>query len=101
MKLLLEIRSIDLDSTDLDEAVAALAYAKTIISEYGVQAIPAPDWLTEKVGELDREVKMKRRDLLMRRRAAALARQATYKSREEKQRDAAAEIAEIDKLLSQ
>jgi hypothetical protein len=99
--MLLEIRKLSVESIDLDEAVAALAMTKSISAEYNVQGVPAPEWLTERIGELDREVKSRKRDYLQRALKAAQARQATLKTREEKAAETQAEIDRLNKLLAQ
>jgi hypothetical protein len=99
MDLLVTIRNFSVDSSDLDDAVAMLATAKVVAAEYGAQSVPAPEWLTEKIGELSGEVKSRRRDYLERALKAQKLKLDAYKTREQKREDAAVEIARLEELL--
>lgn len=99
MNLLHEIRNFNADAVNLDDAVATLAVGKSVVAEWTAQGIPAPDWLTEKVGEIGREVKARHRDFLERALREALARKTALKTREQKAADTDAEIARLQALL--
>ena len=97
--MLIEIRSVDVDSIDLDDAVAALAVAKMITAEYTLLRVPAPAWLTEKLDELQRNVKARHRDYLERALKVAKQKRDAFKTREEKAADVNAEIAHLEAAL--
>jgi hypothetical protein len=99
VNLLHDIKNFNADAVNLDDAVATLAVGKAIIAEWSAQGIPAPDWLSEKVGEIGREVKARHRDFLERALREAMARKAALKTREQKAADADGEIERLKALL--
>lgn len=100
MKLLLEIQSINVDQSELDEVVASLAVANNIVTQYAALGLPAPDWLKDKVDTLAREVKARHRDLLELRLKQAKQRRERLKTRDEQKADVDAEIAALEKSLA-
>jgi hypothetical protein len=99
--LLLELKRVDLDAIDLDEAVTALAFAETVANKYKDLELPAPDWLTDKVAGLRREVDNRHRDLLEMRLRQARTRRDQLRTREERVQGIDAEIADLQKRLGQ
>lgn len=97
--MLLEIRKIDIDSIDLDEAVAALAFVKMIHAEYATLKAPPPPWLSDKLDELSRNVKQRHRDYLERALRVAKQKAEAFQTREEKLSQVTAEINSLEAAL--
>jgi uncharacterized protein YnzC (UPF0291/DUF896 family) len=99
MKLLLEIYNVSIDSADLEEAVAALAWARSIVNEFTSLQIPVPEKLKFRIEELEREVKLKRRDYLEAKRRSVMLKLETLKTRDQRAADAKAELEQIEAQL--
>lgn len=97
--LMLEIRRLNLDSVDMDDAVAALAITRTTIAEYATQDIPAPEWLVERMEQFQAEVKSRRRDYIQAQLKAAKLRLERLKTPDQKRADTTAEIEKLTKQL--
>lgn len=98
--LMLEIRRLNLDSMDMEDAVAALAVTKTVVAEYTVQEMPAPEWLTERLEQFTAEVKSKRRDYLSAQLKTAKIRLDRLKTPDQKRTETAAEIETLTAQLA-
>ena len=99
MKLLLEIYNVSIDSADMEEAIAALASARAIVSEFTAQQIPVPDRLKFRIEEIERDVKMKRRDYLELKRRNVQMKIDSLKTRDERRDEAKAELEQIEAQL--
>jgi Skp family chaperone for outer membrane proteins len=94
------IKTIDTDGIDTDDAVALLATAKAMKTEYRENFLEVPDWLTAGAAKLEREVRSRRRESLEKALANAVARKEALKSADEKRRDAEAEIERLRAALN-
>lgn len=99
--MLLEIRKMSIESIDLDEAVSALALLKATRAEYDAQTLPVPEWVDERLTELQAELKSRRRDYLSAALKRAKMKRDALKSRDERARDAEAEVQALEKALAQ
>lgn len=98
--MLLQIRNMNKESLDMDETIQALAFCKLTKAEYDAIDLPAPDWLTTMMTELQREVKRRRHALLERALQQAEARAESLKSREQRVTDVSAEITRLKAELN-
>jgi hypothetical protein len=96
-----ELRRFSVEGAQMDQMIANSALLKTFITEYTVQGIPVPEWMTNSVSELNREIAARKRDSLMKRVKELKAQQTTLLSAEEKRSLVAAELAAIEGQLEE
>lgn len=65
--MLQELRNFDVNRLALDEMFALSAFGKMVRSEYQNRNMPVPEWLTDQLSKLEREIVARRRDELERR----------------------------------
>lgn len=94
-----QLRQINTDRLDIDEAVALLSFGRGVRATYVEHDMTPPDWLTENVSVLEREVKARRRDNLERALKAAQARKDSLRTAEEKRATVDAEIERLTAAL--
>ena len=97
--LLLEIRKANIEAMDLDDAITCVAVLKLSAAEYVAQGLPAPDWLAERLDEMQREVTTRKRDWLLARLRKARIQRESLKTRDQRMADANAEIDKLEQLL--
>lgn len=84
----------------IEELIEMRATARMIYEEYtSGQKLNAPDWLSNAVNELDREIADKVRDERLRRLSEVRARRAQLRTTEEKRSEADQEIADLENAL--
>ena len=64
--MLNQLRNLALDRMDMAEMVALAAFGRSMAEEYEVRAMEAPEWLTESLDDLGREISARRTDELRR-----------------------------------
>lgn len=94
-----QLRNLNMDRIDMDDAVALLAFGRTVVKTYEENSLETPEWLKESIAQLEREVKARRRDNLERALKNARARRDSLKTAEEKRATLDEEIARITKAL--
>lgn len=62
--MLNSLKRLNVDTVDMDEALALRAFAKSLVAEYESALIPAPEWLTDAMRRLNVEIANRRRDVL-------------------------------------
>lgn len=96
-----ELRTINLGRADLEEAVAALAFGKLVVAEHKSNELEPPEWLKDKVIEIESYVKTKRRESITLALREARLKADRLKSRETKAGEVDAEIKRLESLLGQ
>jgi hypothetical protein len=84
---------------DLDEAVALLAFGKTVKATYQEHEMDTPDWLVESLDALEKEIKSRRRDYIEKEIKTSQARLEALKSADEKRADLRDKIDRLQKQL--
>lgn len=96
-----ELRALNLGRADIEEAVTALAFGKLAVGEFKSNELEPPEWLKDKVVEVEAYVKTKRRESVMLALREAKAKADRLKSRETKAGEVDAEIKRLEALLGQ
>ena len=99
--LLRELKTYDLDHTNLDELITLSAFAKQLKTEYGVQNCDAPKWLNSRTDDLRRAIRSKQTDIRTQKLQEILMRLETLKSADEKRTELQAEAERLANLLPQ
>lgn len=68
MKMLAQLRNVNVDRIDLDEAIGLLAFGELMLRSYPEHGLSVPEWLDENVKLLRREVNTRQRESLEKRR---------------------------------
>lgn len=58
------LRRFDADRSTLEEMLALVTFGKSLRAEYEARGIMVPEWLSEKLRVLNREIESHRRDAL-------------------------------------
>lgn len=93
--MLKELRGLDIERTDLDEMVALSAFGRDMKTEYDRLVIPVPEWLEDRLTELDRETRLRRTDALEKKLKELNAREDALKTADQKRTDVATEKAKV------
>ena len=99
MKVIINIKAIVAEDTQLEDLFVVKSQLLTMDSGYRDLKLDSPDWITNKLDEVVREINGRVRAELTRRLKAAKSRHAALKSRDERRKDAEAEIAELEAKL--
>lgn len=98
--MLQELKRLDLDRLALDEMLAYMAFAKGLHVEYGTRNIPAPEWLDDRIRQLNREIAARGRDALELRLKEIRAQKTQLMTPTEKREALAMEEAELTAKLA-
>ena len=60
--MIAQLKSLNVDRIDLDEAVSLLAFANSVGAEYEAQGLPIPEWLQDAARTLRNEIALRARD---------------------------------------
>lgn len=96
-----QLRNLNLDRIDIEDAIAGLAFGKTVAAEFGAQKLPVPEWLQEKNEALAREINIRRRDQLAATKKELLRERDKLRTADEKRADLDRRLSEIDTALAQ
>lgn len=99
MQLLQQLKGVQVDGLQLDEAVLLLAIAGKMDEAYQQTVGEAPQWLTDARETLQKEVKSRSQDALEKRLKELEAQEDRLKSAQEKREDIAKERARIEAKL--
>lgn len=99
--MLNDLRNVRLDAVELDDAVALIAFGKSMQEVYEHHKLVAPPWLADNLKGLRKLVDDKRRDNLERARKRIELKLEEMKSTEEKRGDLSAELARIRQELGE
>lgn len=97
--MLQDLKRLDVDRLQLDEALTLAAFAKGLHQEYDARSIPAPEWLDDRIRQLSREIETRRRDALEMRLKEIRAQKTNLMTADEKRTALAAEEAELTAKL--
>lgn len=90
-----QLRQLNLQRAETDELVAILAFGRQMVSTFGSFSIPAPEWLTDNITALEREVRSRHQDMLENRLREIRSRRETLRTAEEKRAAIDREEAEL------
>lgn len=83
----------------VEELFLAQAQLRTIDSGYQDLSLDTPEWIIDKLGEIDREINLRVKSDLAHRLKIAKARRASLRTADEKRKDLDAEIAALESKL--
>lgn len=89
----------DIEILGVEELFVAQAQLHTIDAGYQELKLDTPEWVTDKMGDIDREITNRMKGELLRRLKAAKARRAALKTPEEKRGELDSEIAQLETML--
>jgi hypothetical protein len=95
------LRKLEVNSMDMDDMIVIHSQAAGLVASYEKYRIKTPDFVIEALAMLDRDIKEKRRDYLIRQGKLLDAKELRLMSREEQRAAVQKERAEIDKLLNE
>jgi len=95
------LKRLNLEAMDMDDMVALYSVAKRLRESYEEYKLQTPDFLTEAMALLDRDIKSRRRDYLMRQMKILEAKKQRLMSREEQKNQVDTQVDEIKKMLSE
>ena len=93
------LRRFDADRANMEEMLALRAFGRAVVNEFANVAIPAPEWLTDTMTRLGREIDNRRRDELEKRLKEIRASRSTLLTVSEKRAALDAEEAELQQQL--
>lgn len=99
MDMLTTLRALNLDRIDIDEMVALKTFGESMRGTYEVQGLATPEWLSDTLDVLGKEIASKRIEQLTRERKLIEAQERTLMTKEEKRAELAQRKAAIDKQL--
>jgi hypothetical protein len=97
--MIAQLKNFVVDRLDLEEMFALSALGKLVRSEYQNRSMPVPEWLTDQLAVLEREILARRRDELEKRLEEVKASQSGLETPAEKRERLAREREELEKQL--
>lgn len=101
MSMLNALKTFDPESTPVEELVALVAFGQGLTVTYTNLGLEAPDWIGEKVADVEKAVRDRYRDAQLRELKETEARLEALKSTEEKRGDLQAKRERLKKALGQ
>jgi hypothetical protein len=98
--MLADLKRLDLDRNGVEELVAFAAFAKMLHAEFQARNLPAPEWLDDKIRQLNREITSRGRDALEMRLKEIRAQRTQLMTPSEKREALAAEEAALEAQLA-
>ena len=98
--MLRELKSVNTDAVDIEQAVALLAFGRTLQSEYAELEIETPEWLGNTIKSLRREITTRNADALEKKLRDLKARRESMESPEARRRKLEAEIKKTEAALA-
>lgn len=99
MQMLRDLRGLDPDGADLDEIIALSAFGRSLKVEYDRNVIPTPDWLDDRLDNLERAARLLRQDALEKKLKELQSRKEALKTAEQKRQDVDAELEKVRAAL--
>lgn len=99
MDVLNRLRALNCDRSDIDELVALQSFAEVLQATYAGSGLVVPEWLSDSLVTLKREIADRRRDELLREAKLLDAQENRLLSREEQRDKVRRRRDEINKLL--
>jgi hypothetical protein len=101
MSMLDALKNFDAKRADLPELVELASFGRSLLAEFEALSVEPPDWVTENLTAVRREVKSRNQDRLAAKLKSAKARLETLKTPDEKRKGVETEIAELEAQLAQ
>lgn len=98
--MLQELKGLDLDRIDIEDAVACSFFAKGLAEHFKGHKLPEPLWLQEKTAELNAYIGLKRKDILARERKALQTEADRLRTPQERREDISARLKAIDEQIA-
>ena len=93
------LKGLNTDASALDDMIELAVGAKHLRVEYETRMISEPEWLTDAINRLNREIDLRRRDELEKRLREARARKTSLMSTDEKRRMVDDEVSKLEREL--
>ena len=97
--MLTELKNFDANRASIDEMVSLRAYGRGLVGEYDEQNVEVPEWVSEALKNLDRQIVAKNADRLEARRKEIKARLENLQTPAEKKAKLRDELKKLDKQL--
>lgn len=94
------LRNFDANRASIVDMVSLRAYARTVVSEFENFSIEVPEWITNQVKALDRQIVAKRADSLEARKREVTARLENLKTPSEKKAELTRELKKLTELTT-
>jgi hypothetical protein len=95
------LKALSLESMDLDDMIALKSLASGISITYENYKLGTPEWLANAIDALDKDIKSKRRDHLLKQRQLLKSKQERLLSREDQKKKTDDELASIEEALKE
>ena len=95
------LKHLDLYRIDVDEAVYLVTLGENMKAQYTGRGLETPQWLTDNVKELNREIRNRHRDNLEKALKEATAGLESLKTQSEKRGDLKATVERLTKALAE
>ena len=100
MKILVFLQNAELETiANLDELILAQNHIEGLQAGYLKRSLPVPEWIAERLDEINREINERIKGDVKRRLKLAKAKREGLKTTAEKRADADAEIAALERQL--
>lgn len=96
-----QLRTLNLDRVDLDDAIGLLTFANATKATYDTMGLSVPSWFADKVEALTAYIKQRRRENLEKAAKDIQGQIAKLKTAEEKRSDLTAELEKVKAALAQ
>lgn len=60
-----QLKNLNLERSEVDELIALLVFAESMIPKYEEKGVEVPEWLVDRIQVLDREITDRNRDAVM------------------------------------
>jgi hypothetical protein len=98
--MLEELRRLDTDRIDLEQAVALSCFGRQVQAEFTTLNIEEPEWIGTRLRELRREIRTRQQDAIDKRLREAKLRLSSLASPDEKRAKLQAEIEKLEAMVS-
>ena len=100
MKILINLKAIEITTTDVEDLMIVKRQLMVIDEEYKCLIVDTPDWVTDKLDEVTKEITGRMQAELKRKLKAATVRRAALKTADEKRKDLDTEIEALTNKLA-
>jgi hypothetical protein len=98
--MLEQLRGLNLERLDIDDAVALYTFGKQLSSTYLQFSMEVPEWVVDNTGALEKEIKNRRRDFLESERKKTVMAIESLKTKEERKTDLQQKLERLNQLLT-
>ena len=100
MKIIVNLQAIEIDTTGIEDLMIIKNQLSVIDTEYQNLTLDTPEWVTDKLGEVSREINNRVTAELQMKLKQAKSRRAALKTADEKRKDLDAEITALESKLA-